>query len=136
MAKSRLRDFRRVSFTAKTGELIRELLVDRTMKDHYTQGKCDTTCHHIATLPIARLIEANIKIGKKRATLDIPDPYCSGDDAATIKLLKETAERLRQFAGGQKQQQQTAFTRLADEIQSFAERNPLMVLADIAAEEA
>jgi hypothetical protein len=138
MAKKRLRDFRRISFTAKTGELLSTCLVDKTFKDHYYPGnKCadDPNCRHVGTLPIARLIEAGLKIGKKRATLDIPDPYCTGDSPGVIKLLKSTAGRVRQFADAQKRQQKNAFERLADEIEAFADRNPLMVLADIAAEE-
>ena len=145
MAKKRLRDFRRVAFTAKTGELLRELLVDKTFKDHFS--KCDLTkgskpCSHkkSGTLGVARLVESAIKVGEKRATLDIPDPYCTPDYEVTIRLLEQTATRIRSFADSRlavtKRQQRESLTRLAEEIQSYAERNPLMVLADIAAEEA
>ena len=141
MAK-RLRDFKRVAFTAKTGEILRECLVDKTFNDHFG-GKCgdESPCKHerSGTLAVARLVESAIRIGEKRATLDIPDPYCTPDYEVTIRVLKQLAERVRQFAGSSvvtKNQQKNALTRLAEEIQSYAERNPLMVLADIAAEEA
>ena len=142
MAK-RLREFKRFALTAKTGELLRSCLVDKTFNDHFSVGKCEAAdalgpCIHerSGTLAVARLIEAGIKIGTKRATLDIPDPYCGGGDPAKqVKVLKQVAERMRAFAKSQKRQQQKAFTRLADEIDTYADRSPLVVLAEIAAED-
>jgi hypothetical protein len=150
MAK-RLRDFKRISFTAKTGELIREALVDKTFHDHFKSGKCHKAmrskqmgqviepCIHetSGTLAIARLVESEIKIGTKRATLDIPDPYCTADADATIKLLGQLAGRLMSYAAiaNLKSQTRDAIQRIGEEVQLFADRNPLVVLAEIAAEE-
>lgn len=140
MAK-RLREFRRFALTAKTGELLRSDLVDKTLNDHYGSTKCEhpdssEPCVHerSGSLAVARMVEAGIKIGEKRATLDVPDPYCVSDTSGTIKTLRTLAHRLRSFAGAWKRQQQIAATRLADEIEAYADRNPLTVLADYATE--
>jgi hypothetical protein len=122
-----------VSITPKTAEKMVELLVDRTLNDHYGQRekgserpgvKCPDPddCRHVesGSLAVARLIEANITIGKKRARLDIPD------DPEVVKIM---AERLRNFAGRAKLAG-AAFCRVADVAVAWASRSPLHRLAE------
>jgi hypothetical protein len=137
----RFREYKRIKLTAKTAELIRERLVDKTFDDHFVKKKCAidptglTQCSHQSsgTLDVARLVEAGIKIGKKRATLDLACPYSTNNATKHAYLLKQLATRLRMFASAEKMKDQTrtAFNRAANEIQAYAERNAMEVLAEV-----
>lgn len=163
MAK-RVREFKRISLTAKTAEAIRKMIVDVTFDDHYRRvcilcdisftpkkGYCHkcggagdrtrhpeceqgTSCIHVksGSLQVARLIEAGIKVGKKRATLDIPCPYSSGDPNEAIITLLNASGRIILFAASEKKQLRLACERVAGEIKVYANRNAMEVLADAA----
>lgn len=137
MAK-KYRQFKRISLKAKTAKAIVEQLVDKTFNDH--ANKCwvknyerfDPDCghHKRKTLQVARLIESNIKIGVKRATLDIPCPYAQGDAEDQIKTLNIMVIRLRAFAQHQTTQCRLAWEAAADQIDAYANRNAMEVLAE------
>jgi hypothetical protein len=132
MAK-RYRDFLRVNMTAKTATFIREKVVDSTFDDHYAKCADDPDCHHIESgnLDVAREVEAGIKIGKKRATLDLACPYSQSDPPKQAKLLENVANRIFSFADGAKKRQLiAACTRVAREIEIYAHRNAMEVLAE------
>lgn len=129
----RIREFRRLAMSAKTAQVIVEL-GRRTDADH--RAKCadiDGPCPHDGgNLAVADLIRNSIKIGQKRATLDLPDPYASDDFAMGIKVLHLFAERVKIFARREKQQTTTALERIAEEAIHYANRNPLEVIAEAA----
>ena len=155
MAK-RYYPFKRVNLTAKTAKLISESLVDKTFQDHYAMvcARCNTvfsgkratcrhpeceseerlwkrpecgegTCHHIkgGSLDVARMVEAGMKIGKRRATLDLP--FEKGH------LLK-FVDRLLAFADTWPGRVKEAAERIATEVERYANRTPLEVLAECA----
>lgn len=130
MAK-RYRDYKRVLITPKTAEKMVELLVDKTLQDHYK--RCFSTtgapffdeevgCHHMESgnLAVARLVESGIKISKKRAYLDIPDDP---------EVVKHLSDRLESFARRAKTAQ-SAFLRVAEVAHKWAHRSPLERLAE------
>ncbi len=137
MAK-KYRQFKRVSFKAITAELIVKKLVDRTLQDH--NKKCWlkdeemflSPCPHEdrRTLQVARLIDAHMEIGKKRAHLDIPCPYAGGDADEQIKVLKVLALRLLSFSEGLHYQMRKAWMKGATVISDYANRNAMQVLAE------
>jgi len=96
----RLKDYLRVNMTAKTATFIREKVVDLTFNDHYKRCADDPDCCHIESgnLAVARIVEAGIKIGKKRATLDLACPYSQIDPAKHVRLLEDVAGRILDFA--------------------------------------
>jgi len=136
MAKRRYRDFLRIAMTAKTGTFIRESLVDKTFNDHFTKKQCDASasCIHIetSTLMVARTVEAGIKIGTKRATLDLRCPYSMENSLNQVLLLKILATRIEAFSMDQKNQLQVACIRIAEEIYKYADRNAMQVIAEAA----
>ena len=120
------RTFKRLSMTPVTARRVVELLVDRTLNDH--AEKCLKTslsgqiCIHAesGTLAVARLVEANIVIGKRRARLDIPD-----DPALALRL----SERLLGFCT-MASNAGIAFRRLGNDAHAWATRSPLERLAE------
>ena len=136
MAKRRYRDYLRVNMTAKTGTFIRESLVDKTFEDHFTKKKCapDEVCGHVesGTLSVARTIEAGIKVGKKRATLDLACPYSLPEPHKQVRLLKHIAQRLEDFSKTEKRQLHTACARIVEEVRKYADRNAMQVIAEAA----
>jgi hypothetical protein len=137
MAK-KYRQFKRISLKAKTAKVIVEQLVDKTFNDHFKKcmdapkdGKMRDCSHEGSrSLFVARLIEAQITIGVKRARLDIPCPYASGDAEAQIKTLNVMVTRLRDFSKKQTTQCRKAWEAAADQIEAYANRNAMEVLAE------
>jgi len=140
MAKRRYRDYLRVNMTAKTGTFIRESLVDKTFNDHFTKNKCVldpgclTMCSHeeSGTLLVARTVEAGIKVGKKRATLDLACPYSLPEPHKQVWLLKHIAQRIEAFSKDEKRQLRSACVRIVEEIRKYADRNAMQVIAEAA----
>jgi hypothetical protein len=132
----RFREFKRINLTAKTAKLIRACLADKTFNDHYKKCSLDPTgltlCSHQqnGNLAVARLVEAGIKIGKKRATLDVPCPYSTSDAEAHVQVLDRVVARLHAFSKNMKGQTRAAFLRAAAEIDAYAHRNAMQVLAE------
>lgn len=140
MARKRVRDFRRISMTAKTARFIRSNLIYKTVDHHVAH--CEETpewldgeeCKHerSKSLPVAHLLAHGLKIGKKRATLDIQCPYSTDDPEKQVKLLKHAANRLIFFVDNEKRQLQDAMRRISDEILDYANRNAMQVIAEAA----
>jgi hypothetical protein len=117
-------------------------VVDKTLKDHYK--KCvphlhfpeDIVCSHVGSgnLDVARAVESGIKVGKKRATLDLQCPYSLPDPTRQIILLKMIAMRISNFSkiGGLSMQVRKACERVVSEIYDYAHRNAMEVLAESA----
>jgi hypothetical protein len=134
----RFRQFKRVNLTAKTAELIREGLVDKTFKDHFVKKKCAldmagmAVCRHerSGSLMVARLVESGIHVGKKRGYLDIQCPYATNDPDDYIAILDVMVQRIRSFAEVAKKQTRVAMERAANEIDHYAHRNAMEVLAE------
>ena len=133
MAK-RYRQFRRINFTAKIGALIRESLVDRTFKDHFS--KCsleERDCSHYRSgnMGVARLVEAGITVGKKRGFLDVQCPYSLAKPAKQIRILENVVKRLNAFveAGGTSRTK-ACLLAVAQEIDDYAHRNAMEVIAE------
>lgn len=125
--------------TAKTAQFIVECVVDKTFKDHY--GKCKPylaegiVCTHIGSgnLDVARAVEAGIKVGKKRATLDLACPYSTSDPQEQIHLLELIAVRLAGFSKAKASMQvDAACSRIVGEILNYAHRNAMEVIAEAA----
>ena len=139
MAK-KYRQFKRINLKAKTAKAIVEQLVDKTFADHFKKcmdapndGKMRYCSHEGSrSLFVARLIEAQITIGVKRARLDIPCPYASGDSEDQIKTLNVLVTRLRDFARDMKLSSQCrkAWEAAADQIEAYANRNAMEVLGE------
>jgi len=130
----RIRPFRRLAMSAKTAEVI-QALANLTHADHASKcGDVEGPCVHekARTLPVADLITNGIKIGKKRATFDVPDPYSEDDHVEVRQLLHLLATRIGSFAPKQKTQTQDALDRVVEEIRAYADRNPLEVIAEAA----
>jgi hypothetical protein len=143
MAKKRYRDFLRIAMTAKTARWLEERLVDKTFEAHslcipLRQDDIDVAnqCGHYRsrTIFVARAMESGLKIGKKRATLDVKCPYSTSDAGEHIKLLLFFANRIRSFssATGVKRQVSDACFRIADAITTYANRNAMQVIAEAA----
>lgn len=135
MAKKRYRDFLRISMTAKTALWIEKNLIDKTLKDHY--DKCaDPTlgCHHQTShsLAVARLLESGLKIGKKRATLDLPCPYSTETPRVQCAHYASAARRIISFSTKEKKQLRAACVRICAEITIYANRNAMQVIAEAA----
>lgn len=136
MAK-RLRDFKRISMTAKTAEWIFANLCEKTFKDHV--AKCDDRraepCYHeeSLSLDVARFLADNMKIGKKRATVDFPCPYSTNDAKRQATLYDCVILRLISFSAVQgKTQVRVACERICDELQAYRNRNAMQVIAESA----
>lgn len=134
MAK-RFREFKRFNFTAKIGKFIQASLVDKTFEDHY--GRCADDpycCHHgSGSLYVARLVEANISVGKKRGYLDIPAPCYQSKPEEQIGLLETLIHRLRAFARDTEDlnpRTREFLLKLSKEIDEYAHRNAMEVLAE------
>lgn len=135
MAK-RYREFRRINMTAKIGSFLEEHLVDRTFKDHFE--KCDPDndeCRHheSGTIHVARFVEPNLTVGKKRAYLDVPCPWLTKKEPEEfIELLDHVAERLRSFTKqhGKNSRTQGVLYGIAQEIEDYAHRNAMEILAE------
>jgi hypothetical protein len=140
MAK-RVRDYRRIAMTAKTAQKIEEWLVDKTFFDHKRRclGKpawpiSVSECPHRETLSldVAEAIARGLVINSKRATLDIKCPYSTADADESIRVLMTMAGRLRDFSRGEKRQLKDACFRVAEEIEAYANRNAMLVIAEAA----
>jgi hypothetical protein len=130
--------------TAKTAAFIVECVVDKTFNDHYSKcnptltvgGRNDYVCTHVTSgnLDVARAVESGMKIGKKRATLDLACPFSTNESHKQIKLLKNTAWRVSEFAkmGGVSDQVRNACERIVSEITDYAHRNAMEVIAEAA----
>ena len=128
--------------TAKTAKFLSERLVDKTFKSHVAcrifQESMDPAdqCRHYrqGTIFVARAMEAGLKIGTKRATLDVRCPYSTSDPGNHVKLLLHTARRIEAFgsAGGVKLQVKTACKRIEEAIIIYANRNVMLVIAEAA----
>jgi len=136
MAK-RYRQFRRIKFTAKIGALIRESLVDKTLKDHFSKcwnhGVEDIECYHSieGNLGVARLVEAGITVGKKRGYLDVRCPYSLSKPWRQVFLLENTVGRLRRVAeASTTKRKKDCLLAVAQEIDDYAHRNAMEVLAE------
>jgi hypothetical protein len=138
MARKRVRDFKRIAMTAKTAKFIEDI-ADKTFTAHARQ--CDEVdpadmdgCPHeqSGSLPAAQLLARGLKIGKKRATLDVKCPYSLDDPQERIRILKILAKRMRAFLTGEKRQLRDAVNRIADEIEAYADRNAMQVIAEAA----
>jgi hypothetical protein len=147
MAK-RYREFKRVPMGVATAKKLEELLVDRTLNDHFGLVDCTCTinsvarpdcafcngtgelpkcqdkdaCYHVesGSLAVARLVESGLRVSKKRAYLDIPD------DPETVKILADRLKGFSERAG----RSGTAFLRIAKQAASWAARGPLERLAE------
>jgi len=133
MAK-RFREFKRVRLTAKVARFIQESLADKTFNDHYKKCGDVTGCYHCesGTLRVARLVEANITVGKKRGYLDIPCPWYQTDPTSHIGLLDILVARLRSFTKESKLNPRTRvfLEQVCVEIDAYAHRNAMEVLAE------
>jgi hypothetical protein len=138
MAEKRFRDFLRVSMTARTAKVLQEYVVDRTYKDH--ENKCvgrvlNEPCPHATSMPGSRAVDTGLVVGKKRATLDLDCPYSFDDieeQNAQIKMLENLAERIKRIGETRKGQVNEALVRISDEILAYAQRNPMVVIAEAA----
>ena len=137
MAKKRFRDFLRLNMPAKTATFLVVSLVDKTFNDHFK--KCDPArakrgCGHTdsGSLQVARLVEVGMKIGTKRATLDLPCPYSLSDPQEQIEVLKDLAKRIDAFSENEKFQRRSACLRMRDEVLAYANRNAMQVIAEAA----
>jgi hypothetical protein len=131
--------FKRIAMTREVAETIVEHIVDRTFKDHYERRECQDNedCHHIVhgTLDVARFLESNMTIGKKRARLDLPCPYTSEDTTVVWsrrRVMRDVGYRLRQFGDDLANLRPTirrAMKKIADEVLAYEGRNEMEVLA-------
>jgi hypothetical protein len=134
MAERRHRDFLRISMTAKSARVIQKFVVERTLEDHAAKCVGRENCPH-DNLPGSRAVDVGLKIGKKRATLDLQCPYTFDEieqQNAHISMLKKLADRIKGIAQLQKEQVQDALLRVHDEIVTYADRNPMVVIAEAA----
>lgn len=138
MAK-KYRLFKRLNLKAKTATAMVEQLVDKTFNDHQrkcwneTTGAFEPSCPHWVrgTLQVARLVELNMTIGVKRAHLDIPCPYAKGDADEQIATLCLLAVRLRDFGERLSHKQcRNAWLLAAEDVEAYAKRNAMEVLAE------
>jgi hypothetical protein len=135
----RYREFRRINLTAKVAQFIRESLVDKTFNDHYTKKRCVvdptglTLCPHeqSRSLHVARLVESQITVGKKRGRLDVPCPYSTNNPDDMIRLLETLVYRLRDFSKKLKvARTRGAVLDVCKQIDDYAHRNAMEVLAE------
>lgn len=135
MAK-RIRDYRRFSLTAKTAKFLEASLVDKTFEAHQRMCDPDATedcIHRISrSMDVAELFARGLKIGKKRATLDLQCPYSLDDPRDRIQVYEVMAGRMRDFANGEKRQLVDAVNRISGEILKYARRNAMQVIAEAA----
>lgn len=140
MAKKRFRDFLRLNMPAKTATFLVVSLVDKTFNDHFkkcmglplTNGIAMCSHEGSRSLHVARLVEVGMKIGTKRATLDLPCPYSLADPQEQIVILKILAKRIDEFSTSEKKQRRSACLRMRDEVLAYAERNAMQVIAEAA----
>lgn len=143
MARKRVRDFRRFSLTAKTAKFLEASLVDKTHEAH--QRMCvhkkkvkwpveaEDCIHRISrSMDVAELFARGLKIGEKRATLDLQCPYSLDDPQDRIQVYEVMAGRMRDFAKGEKRQLADAIHRISKEIEAYAHRNAMQVIAEAA----
>ena len=154
----RYRNFKRIHITPTTAKKLVELFVDKVFEHHFREcfyqdasfvgkpkARGNLPCYHETSgvLNIARLIEASIHIGKRRAYFDLPDHQ--------DELMETFAGRLRQFAeNGYRDEPYhedrkkvynpllkrtgQAFFRIADQVEWWGNRGPLHRLAECAYE--
>lgn len=143
MARKRVRDFRRFSLTAKTAKFLEESLADKTFSAHQrmcVRGRevkwpveAETCVHEVSrSLDVAQLFARGLKVGEKRATLDLQCPYSLDDPQDRIQVYEIMAGRMRDFAKGEKRQLAEAIHRIAKEIEAYAHRNAMQVIAEAA----
>lgn len=125
----RARQFLRLSMTAGVATVIYDFVVSKTFNDH--EKKCGSEpCPHSSNLPGSRQVEAGIKIGVKRATLDLPCPYSTHDPEAQIQMMERLAWRIQEIGKTQGLQTAEAMYRVCGQIISYARRNPMVVIAE------
>lgn len=126
MAK-RYRNFKRLCMSAPVAKVIEAKLVDLTFTEHYQKcfdrGKERAGCYH--SLDVARMVAPALKIGARRATLDLPDDP---------ELVRKFVDRLRGFIQNatdtEVKKHRVALAILADEAFAWATRSPLHRLAE------
>lgn len=130
----RYRQFRRIKFTAKIGARIREVLVDRTFKYHFSKcGSEERDCrhYHSGNMGVARLVEAGITVGKKRGFLDVQCPYSLSKPERQVRILENVVKRLTAFAkAGGTSRTEACLLAVAQEIDDYAHRNAMEVIAE------
>lgn len=134
MGEKRYRDFLRVSMTARSAKVLKKFVVDRTFDDHAAKCQGVENCPH-DNLPGSRAVDVGLQIGKKRATLDLDCPYSFDgieEQNAQIEMLRKLAIRIKGIGQTQKGQVHAALLRIHDEIIAYAERNPMVVIAEAA----
>jgi hypothetical protein len=111
--------------TAAAARRLTKLCVDNTLRDHY--DKCvppgvdpPADCRHSTTLVIARWIEANLTVGKTRASLDLPA------DRDVMRALRDRVSLVSEHA----KQSKSAFKLIVDTADKWLNRHPLEILAD------
>jgi len=122
--------------TAVSARRIVELLVDLVFEEHFRlcDGRPWECCHgNNGELAVARLVEAGMYIGKRRAHLDIPD------EPENAKLLAENLDYWSQattWPNGPPHVGRHArvFQRVAEAARNWARRSPLERLAEAALE--
>lgn len=148
----RYRKFKRVSLSAKNAKLIIKTLVDPVLEEHVRmvpcticnyfgpqtdcgceEGRvrvCDTFCAHQKSLPVARMLESNTTIGKKRAHLDLPD------EPDICRWLSEelniSASIAHTVTGTLTSKEIEEFNRVSRIARAWAQRGPLERLAEAA----
>jgi hypothetical protein len=134
MAERRYRDFLRISLTAKSARVIQKFVVERTLEDHASKCVGRENCPH-DNLPGSRAVDVGLKIGRKRSTLDLMCPYTFDDveqQNAHVAMLKKLANRIKGIGEIQHAQVGEALLRIHDEIMAYADRNPMVVIAEAA----
>lgn len=139
-ARRRVRDYKRISMSAGTARFLDEKLVRRTFFEHHLIKKCadssDPCVHEITgSLYVARLLDVELTIGSKRATLTLRCPYSTLNPPAHAALLRSVARRICVFSGDTvnvHRQTSEALMRIASEITAYADRNAMQVIAESA----
>lgn len=131
----RYREYLRINLTANVAKAIREYVVDTTFGDH--QRKCwdDPDCRHheSGNLAVARLVESQITVGKKRGRLDIPCPWLTqANPEEFIELLDHVVARIKAFADNETPRTARAMVDAAEKISDYAHRNAMEVIANAA----
>jgi len=122
----RYREFKRITLTPPSARRIVELLVDLTYARHYgDRGKAgcedeeNCICKERGSLDVAKMIDSNITIGKKRARIDIYDTESSRCFATRLRWFSCRAGK-----------SSAVFERVADEIDGWLNRAPLERIAE------
>jgi hypothetical protein len=108
-----------------------EYMVDIPLKQHYS--KCaslgiEDDCHHVESgrLEIARRIESGMRIGTRRAHLDLPDTANKPEEKKLYEALISYLDNLRLKRSGKR------IERLAADIEVWMNKSPLERLAEVA----